>query len=68
MPFLKKGFFDGFTLKPSFISNFLRFSNDVSSIGQSLKEIEAYEDFHRGTPEEDPEEDFETIRRQRKAI
>ena len=43
-------------------------SNDVSSIGQSLKEIEAYEDFHRGTPEEDPEEDFETIRRQRKAI
>jgi len=38
------------------------------SIKDLEKEIEAYEDFHRGTPEEDPEEDFETIRRQRKAI
>ena len=39
---------------------------DISVINDGLKEIEAYEEFHRRPPEEDPEEDFETIRRQRK--
>ena len=41
-------------------------ANDLTAITDGLKEIEAYEEFHRGTPEEDPEEDFETIRRKRK--
>ena len=39
---------------------------DISVINDGLKEIEVYEEFHRGPPEEDPEEDFETIRRKRK--
>tara|TARA_R110000824_G_scaffold11303_3_gene49396 strand:- start:2095 stop:4527 length:2433 start_codon:yes stop_codon:yes gene_type:complete len=39
---------------------------DLNEIKGGLEEIEAYEEFHRGAPKEDPEEDFETIRRARK--
>ena len=39
---------------------------DLNVIKEGLEEIEAYEDFHRNAPDEDPEEDFETIRRERK--
>jgi hypothetical protein len=38
---------------------------DITPIDSALKEIEAYEDFHRDTPKEDPGEDYETIRRER---
>jgi len=41
-------------------------SGDISMINQKLKEIDGYEEFIQGPPEEDPEEDFETIRRARK--
>jgi len=41
-------------------------SNDTSAVIQKIKEIDAYEEFHRKTPKEDPEEAFETIRRNRK--
>ncbi len=40
--------------------------SDISIINEGLMKIEAYEDHHRAPPEEDPEEDFETIRRARK--
>ena len=40
-------------------------SNDTPKIIEKIREIKAFEDFHRGTPKEDPEETFETIRRQR---
>ena len=39
---------------------------DLSVINDGLKEIEAYEEFHKGAPEENPDEEFETIRRKRK--
>ena len=29
-----------------------------------MKDLETYQDFIEGTPEEDPDEDFETIRRE----
>jgi hypothetical protein len=35
-------------------------------VKDKLKEIDAYEEFLDVTPGEDPEEDFETIRRARK--
>ena len=38
-------------------------SNDTPKIIEKIREIKAFEDFHRGKPEDDPEEDFETIRR-----
>tara|TARA_R110002110_G_scaffold9580_4_gene47109 strand:- start:1644 stop:4103 length:2460 start_codon:yes stop_codon:yes gene_type:complete len=41
-------------------------TGDLNEIKDGLKEIEDYEDCHRDAPEEDPEEDFETIRRNRK--
>ena len=40
-------------------------SNDTPKIIEKIREIKAFEDFHRGKPEDDPEEDFETIRRKR---
>ena len=39
---------------------------DISMINDKLKEIDGYEEFLEETPGEDPEEDFETIRRARK--
>ena len=39
---------------------------DLNEISSGLKEIEAYEDFHREAPKEDPEQDFEAIRKARK--
>mgnify|MGYP006872213667 FL=1 len=39
---------------------------DISMINDKLKEIDGYEEFRAETPGEDPEEDFETIRRARK--
>jgi len=41
-------------------------SGDVSIIEGKLKEIEAYEEFHEDKPKEDPEVDYEDIRRARK--
>jgi len=38
---------------------------DLNVIKEGLEEISTYEEFHREAPEEDPEEDFETIRRDR---
>ena len=46
---------------------------DINAVVETLKgdfltqgpKIKAFEDFHRGKPEDDPEEDFETIRRKR---
>ena len=46
-------------------SEWLMTSNDTSTIIQYIKEIKGYEDIHRVAPEDDPEEDFETIRRKR---
>ena len=40
-------------------------SGDILKIEGRLKEIDAYEEFHQGKPEEDPEEEYETIRRKR---
>ena len=40
-------------------------NGDVSMIQNAMKDLETYQDFIEGTPEEDPEEDFETIRRER---
>jgi len=40
-------------------------SGDISEIEGKLKEIQGYEEFHEGAPEEDPEEDYQTIRRNR---
>ena len=40
-------------------------SGDISIIEGKLKEIEGYEEFHEVKPEEDPEEDYQTIRRNR---
>ena len=40
---------------------------DLNEINSGLAEIAAYEDFHSNAPEEDPEEDFEAIRKARKA-
>ena len=40
-------------------------NGDVTGIESSLKEIEAYEGFHEEEPEEDPYEDYQTIRRNR---
>ena len=39
---------------------------DISMVNNKLKELEAYEEFLEVSPGEDPEEDFETIRRTRK--
>jgi hypothetical protein len=39
---------------------------DLNEINSGLAEIAAYEDFHSNAPEEDPEEDFEAIRKARK--
>ena len=41
-------------------------SGDISLVNGKLKELDAYEEFLEVTPGEDPEEDFETIRRARK--
>jgi hypothetical protein len=35
-------------------------------VNNNLKELDAYEEFLEVSPGEDPEEDFETIRRARK--
>tara|TARA_R110000772_G_scaffold213194_1_gene323782 strand:- start:1312 stop:3744 length:2433 start_codon:yes stop_codon:yes gene_type:complete len=40
---------------------------DVMEIQDGLMEVETYEDFHRGTLDEDPEDDLETIRRNRRS-
>ena len=40
-------------------------NGDVGIIQNAMKDLETYQDFIEGTPEEDPEEDFETIRRER---
>ena len=40
---------------------------DLNEINSGLAEIAAYEDFHTNAPDEDPEEDFEAIRKARKA-
>ena len=40
-------------------------SGDISIIEGKLKEIEGYEEFHEVKPDEDPEEDYQTIRRNR---
>ena len=39
---------------------------DISMVNNKLKELDAYEEFLEVSPGEDPEEDFETIRRARK--
>ena len=39
---------------------------DISMVNNKLKELDAYEEFLEVSPGEDPEEDFETIRRTRK--
>jgi len=41
-------------------------SGDISMVNNNLKELDAYEEFLEVSPGEDPEEDFETIRRARK--
>jgi len=41
-------------------------ASDITMVKDKLKEIDAYEEFLDVTPGEDPEEDFETIRRARK--
>jgi len=41
-------------------------SGDISMVNNKLKELDAYEEFLEVSPGEDPEEDFETIRRARK--
>ena len=41
-------------------------NGDDRIIEGNLKEIDAYEEVHQGKPEEDPEEQYETIRRNRK--
>ncbi len=41
-------------------------ASDITMVKDKLKEIDLYEEFHVVTPGEDPEEDFETIRRARK--
>ena len=41
-------------------------SGDISMVNNKLKELDAYEEFLEVSPGEDPEEDFETIRRTRK--
>ena len=41
-------------------------TGDLNVIKEGLEEISTYEEFHIEVPQEDPEEDFETIRRQRK--
>jgi hypothetical protein len=41
-------------------------TGDLNVITEGLEEISTYEEFHIEVPQEDPEEDFETIRRQRK--
>ena len=38
---------------------------DLSVITEGLEEIRSYEEFNRKAPEEDPEEDYESIRRER---
>ena len=43
-------------------------NGDVGIIQNAMKDLETYQDFIEGTPEEDPEEDFETIRRERAKI
>jgi len=40
---------------------------DVIEIQDGLMEVETYENFHRGTLDEDPEQDLETIRRNRRS-
>ena len=40
-------------------------NGDVGIIQNAMKDLETYQDFIEGTPEEDPDEDFETIRRER---
>ena len=40
-------------------------NGDVGIIQNAMKDLETYQDFIEGTPEEAPEEDFETIRRER---
>ena len=39
---------------------------DLNVIKEGLEEIKTYEEFHTEAPEEDPEQDFEIIRRERK--
>jgi len=41
-------------------------SGDISIITNKLKEIDGYEEYLEVTPDEDPEEDFEAIRKARK--
>jgi len=41
-------------------------SGDISNVNNKLKEIDAYEEYLEVKPGEDPEEDFETIRRARR--
>jgi len=41
-------------------------ASDITMVKDKLKEIDLYEEFLEVTPGEDPEEDFETIRRARK--
>jgi hypothetical protein len=41
-------------------------SGDISNVNSKLKEIDAYEEYLEVKPGEDPEEDFETIRRARR--
>jgi len=41
-------------------------TGDLNVIKEGLEEIATYEEFHIEAPKEDPEEDFETIRRERK--
>ena len=51
--------------KPMDVEDWNLSQGDITPIDSALKEIEAYEDFHRDTPKEDPGEDYETIRRER---
>ena len=38
---------------------------DVGVIDNAMKDLETYQDFIEVKPEEDPDEEFETIRRER---